>query len=583
MPILAVAASAEETILAAILRTRMRQNQAAAGATEEGEAGPTSDDLEAEWPTWLAHLFGHYFQRRGRTIPFAPHQIDLWEWIWSIKGYMERGEEPPPFVAIWPRNGGKSTNAELFPIAAHVTAGLRYFLYVSMTQDQADQHVATIAEHLESDTLGAIYPALGARLLSKYQHSRGWNATRLRTASGLTIDALGLDKASRGIKMGRDRPDGMVFDDLDDELDGPGAVEKKATIISRRILPAGADLVTVLVAQNLVHHQGVVARLAGIAETPADFMYQRIISGPHPALDGLLWEPRPGLAPEITAGMPRWVGQGIAECQRFVDRFGLRAFLAECQHEDVTAGGIFDHVTFRTMPWADVPWGDIVRVTCWVDPAVTATDKSDSHAICVGGLATDGTIYILYGWEQIATPEESLERAIVVAVALGAMEVGVETDQGGDTWQSVYREAARNLREGRSRVPGRHLAPDQAAPRFTEAKAGSIATSKVGRASLMLPDYDQGKIVHVVGGEAAYPHRGKIVESANVLQSALRRFPVRKPLDLTDVHFWVWNSLRNPTPYGLIAQGVSKASVTPWISGRRRDASRARPGRERPL
>lgn len=594
MPLLAPAADADEIILAAILRQRLREAAArvARDRAQGLDAGPSASDLEGHWARWLLHLFGPYFRGRdGAPIPFAPHMADLWEWVWAII----EGEEPPAFVAIWSRGGGKSTNGELVPIALGALGTRRYFVYVCETQEQADDHVQTIAHHLESATLGAIYPGLGARMIGKYGSSRGWRRNRLRTAAGLTIDALGLDTASRGMKIEGDRPDGFIFDDIDDDLDTPGAVDRKASIISRRILPAGAPAVAVLFLQNLIHHQGVVARLAGLADKEADFLHRRIVSGPHKALEGLIWEridaaqvPEGESPYRVTHGAPAWAGQGIAECQTFINRFGLRAFLAECQHEDVeTLGGLFDHVEFRRMAWEAVPWGEIVRTTVWVDPAVTAKDSSDSHGIQADALASDGVIYRLYSFERRATPEEALERAILKAIEVGSPEVGVETDQGGDAWRSVYAQAVLKLREGTSHL-GR-LAPDQAAPRFIQDKASSMTTAKAAktgatpaprgstqmpkaaRASLMLPDYERGRIVHVYGGPAG--------ASADLIERALRRFPKKKPFDLVDVSFWAWHHLRNPVGAGIIAQGRVRGAESAFLSPRRSaPGSRPRPG-----
>jgi len=39
------------------------------------------------------------------------------------------------------------------------------------------------------------------------RQSKGWRRNRLRTASGFTIVAIGLDTAARGVKLDEDRPD----------------------------------------------------------------------------------------------------------------------------------------------------------------------------------------------------------------------------------------------------------------------------------------------------------------------------------------------------------------------------------------
>jgi hypothetical protein len=102
----------------------------------------------------------------------------------------------------------------------------------------------------------------------------------------------------------------------------------------------------------------------------------------------------------------------------------------------------------------------------------------------------------------------------------------VETDQGGDTWRSVYREAVQELeREGRI--------AKGAAPLSRHDKAGAGHGPKVHRAGQMLAYYERGGFVHVLGTHA-------------VLERALRRFPKTKPFDLTDAAFWSWRDLVPP-------------------------------------
>jgi phage terminase large subunit-like protein len=201
---------------------------------------------------------------------------------------------------------------------------------------------------------------------------------------------------------------------------------------------------------------------------------------------------------------------------------GVTAFLSECQ-QDVSQpiGGMFNHIAYKRLRREDVP--DLVRTVCWVDPAVSTTDQSDSMGIQVDGIDPEGVIYRLFSWEGRTTPTDVLRRAILAAEEYGCEHVGVETDQGGDTWQSVYREAWHTIMVDRS---GR-----QVPPRFKSAKAGAGHGPKAHRASLMVPDYERGRIVHVIG-------------THHVLERALGRFPLKKPYDLVDASYWSWRELR---------------------------------------
>jgi phage terminase large subunit-like protein len=226
----------------------------------------------------------------------------------------------------------------------------------------------------------------------------------------------------------------------------------------------------------------------------------------------------------IIDGEATWAGQSLAVCERQINEWGLSAFLSEAQHDVQEAGGgMFDHLDYRHCAHAAVP--ALVRTTVWCDPAVTDTDESDSHGIQADGIAADGTIYRLWSWEGRTSPEDALRRAILKALEFGSLTVGVETDQGGDTWRSVYARAVDALK-AEKQIPGNP-------PRFVAAKAGQGHGPKAHRAAQMLPDYERGEIVHVAG-------------THETLERALRRFPRAKPFDLVDVCYWAWWDLRQP-------------------------------------
>jgi hypothetical protein len=475
--------------------------------------------IEGDWQTWLSAMFPNYVDRS-----FSAYHAEYWDWIWSLGG----DQRARPFVAIWPRGAGKSTSTEMACASVAARQTRRYALYICETQEQADDHVANVAGLLESPAFAATYPDASSRRVGKYGNVRGWRRNRLRTASGFTLDAIGLDTAARGVKLDEDRPDLLIFDDIDGKLDSIAASEKKITTITHTLIPAGSDDSAVLAVQNLVIPDGVFSRLA---DGRADFLSDRIVSGPHPAIVNLTYETRDGKT-LITGGTATWPeGMSIAVCQQDLDLMGITAFKAEKQHDvEAPAGGMFDHLIFRHCSWDDMP--ALVRTAVWVDPAVTNTDQSDSHGIQADGISSDDTVYRLYSWEARTTPQDVLQRAIIKAIELGAQEVGVETDQGGDTWRSVYNEAVNALiAQGKT--------TKFTAPKFTYAKAGAGHGPKAQRASQMLTAYERGKIVHVVG-------------THELLEKALRRFPKSKPFDLVDAAYWSWWSLAGKRKPGKI-------------------------------
>jgi len=480
----------------------------------------------ARWDLWLKALFPTYFY-----APFAAHHVQFWEWVEAIR----EGVRPAPFFAIWGRGGAKSMSAEAAVIKLAARGVRHYAWYVSSTQDKADQHVDTIGTMLESSNTNKYYPTLSDRAVGKFGSSKGWRRSRLRTASGFTIDALGLDTGARGAKMDEHRPSLIIIDDIDELFDTFATTKKKMEILAKSILPAGSNDCAVLFIQNLITADSIASRLL---DGRADFMTDKVVSGPFPAIENMEYKQIDGKF-MITGGTPTWLGQDLKVCQQQITTWGFSAFLQEAQHRVDRSGGIWDHITFEHIDYLDLP--DFTRTSVWVDPAVSTTDESDSMGISAGGVTTAGIVIGLYWWEDITTPEDAIERAIRKAVEIKSLTVGIETDQGGDTWRSVYARALEKVRAALEVELPASQYHNITWPQFTFVKAGGTDEktghafgSKVERNSKMLADYENGMVKHMRG---THPN----------IEAALARFP-RKPLDLADSWFWTWHDLSNKQP-----------------------------------
>lgn len=146
-----------------------------------------------------------------------------------------RGRTWPP----WPRGGGKSTTLETASVAWGARRRRRFVLVVRETQKQANESVRNISSKLDGEAFGAAYPEMARRALNRFGHSKGYTQQQLRTASGFKVAGLGLDAAGRGIKFDDDRPDAILFDDLDARHDSPAATRKKIETITETVLPMG--------------------------------------------------------------------------------------------------------------------------------------------------------------------------------------------------------------------------------------------------------------------------------------------------------------------------------------------------------
>jgi hypothetical protein len=501
-------------------------------------------EIEGDWATWFRRVMPAAIK-----ADFAPHHEAFGEWLWQIQG----GRRPRPWVGVWSRGHAKSTFAEGGCVALGARRKRRYAIYVSEIQDAADDHVNSIGAILESSALASFYPGMAERKISKYGTSKGWRRNRLATASGFTVDALGLDTHVRGIKWEETRPDLIVLDDIDSEFDTLATVARKRKLITEAILPAATSDVAVIAIQNLIHRAGIFAQLARIPGVdPADFLADRIVSGPIPAIEGLEYEDQEAddgsVRRIITAGSPTWQGMGLDACQNLIHTEGITAFLTERQHlAEPPSGGLWgEDFPFQRCDLSQVP--SLVAKVVWVDPAVTNKDSSDSHAIQLDGLAQNGVIYRLRSWEHRSSPLDSLKRAVRWAVEEGCEHVGIETDQGGDTWESVFREAKAAVMEEMT-ATGQPL-PSRW-PNMVQAKAGSTQESKSARGQHMLSDYERpNRIVHVRGNH-------------ELLERALRRAFKTKPFDLADCAYWSWKDLdaRRGGPARAFGSQVARARL----------------------
>lgn len=134
--------------------------------TEERAAG-----VPAGWEERIHTLFPTY-----TTAPFAERHQELWEWVESIN------DEPvDPFIAIWPRGGGKSTTAEMVVVDLGARGKRKYCWYVCGTQEQADKHVSTIGAMLVNQAVTNFFPSMAEPRVGK-NGTRSWNRTEIGRA-----------------------------------------------------------------------------------------------------------------------------------------------------------------------------------------------------------------------------------------------------------------------------------------------------------------------------------------------------------------------------------------------------------------
>ena len=362
---------------------------------------PSRERLERDPVDWLSYYLRPYLcDAEAHPVPMAPHHAEFWQWAWQI----ERGRPPviggharEGIVSVWPREGAKSTSAEMATTALAARRRRKYALYVCSQQTQADDHVQNIGDMMTSERLAEDYPQLADRAVGTYG-PRAWRRNRLMSAIGFTVDALGLDTAMRGVKLGRERPDLIILDDIDDVTDSAYLTGQKRLRITRSLLPAGSGDTMVIAIQNLILRGGIFDRLV---HGTAGFLQNAIVQGPIPALLNCVIEKVDG-KDRIISGTPTWPGgQPIEVCQRYIDRYGLEAFLAECQHLVLLLSGLI-HGEFSpgVHRWPDeMPYPRFTRMVGGLDHG-SEGETAHPTAGLVGGVTGDGRVLLLAEFKE---------------------------------------------------------------------------------------------------------------------------------------------------------------------------------------
>lgn len=315
---------------AEISAIRIRQRLALGNSTNYKAA-----QLEARgWEAWLKTLGPKTFSR-----PFAPFHAEYWNWLWTTRTRLLRGERLTPaelvMLLIWFRGGGKSSHVEWGCIAEGARAPKGFIGYICETEALSLGHIQSIRRRLDSPQIIEYYPGLASPKLDRQGRQVAWRQDYLYTKSGWGIIPIGLEEGVRGGKLEDVRFTTLVFDDIDSRTDSPAAREKKLKRIAFEILPAGTMNADTMVwfPQNLID---VDSCLNQIYTGRVDILSERQVSGPHPAfqmLELVLDENASGRKYVIANAVPTWPEVDMNAAKKFLADSGRVAFMAEYQHD----------------------------------------------------------------------------------------------------------------------------------------------------------------------------------------------------------------------------------------------------------
>ncbi|MEU9230415.1 hypothetical protein AB0D40_39565 [Streptomyces massasporeus] len=488
--------------------------------TREGRIRQTRDN-----PLLFVLLYlDHHITNDAGVMSLSEFHVSLIDYAltWT-KPVTQEMESRDAFIA--PRNGGKST--WLFLLLPMWAAAHGHITFVAAFADsaaQAEEHLQTFKTELDSnDRLSKDFPSLCAPLTGQRKNTPiAQSRDLIRQANGFAFIAKGADSKTLGMKIGKTRPELILFDDIEPQeanYSENEALKRKGTLlnailpmnIKARVVFAGTTTMpfSIIDQMRMVEEKAREWKESEFPGNPGysnalhksgtnEFNSNSSISTPisntenlkksdpefYDSLDpDLRWvldeRIRVHYFPVVLKnedGSERSLWPEFWSMQYINDYRHTRSFAMNLMNKPVSVDAAYWQ--FEDIRIGE-PAGGYGRTLLVVDPAVTTKKRSDytglvaiSRGLDLEG-KEDGFIYVRYAEQHKITPGPELRDLVAsLCKAYGAKVVLVESNQGGDVWRTVFDGIPAKLRLERA------------------------VGAKEARATQALDFYQRGKVFH---------------------------------------------------------------------------------------
>jgi phage terminase large subunit-like protein len=399
-------------------------------ATREGRRIRTRLDPMAFGYTYLRHHLAG--PETKEQITFSEFHLDVYR---QARAWAKPNSEPAANrdVYVAPRGAAKSTMFFLMlPLWMAAHGHEDFIAAFADSGTQAEMHLATFKRELETNELLRMdFPELCAPARRARGTTEADNRGMLIASSGFVFGARGIDASSLGMKVGRRRPGLLLGDDLEpgEETYSAYQAEKRLGALVDSVLPLNvyARVVvvgTVTMPGSIVHQ--LVKTVTAPDEPPAQWIvdekfrthyYPAILTDPETGEERSLWP----------AKWPMSYLESIRHTRQYKKNYA-----------NDPAGRDGDYWNAEDFVYGEVP--ALTHQLLSIDPAVTAKKKSDFTALAVIGFsASEQRCVVRWARAVRIQPGAPLRDLVLRALELfpDIRGVLIETNQGGDVWQSV--------------------------------------------------------------------------------------------------------------------------------------------------
>ncbi len=296
-------------------------------------------------------------------------------------------------IAEWPREHAKSVYFDVFvPMYLYAKGDLTGMVLCSANESKAKVLLGDIqAEFTANQRWIADYGELA--------QFGNWADGHFYTTDGYGFWALGRGQSPRGLRVGKNRPNYGVVDDIDDEIlvRNQERVRNICNWITGALMGAlGIKQSWIVICGNRIHKASVLAHLVGDVE-PGDPKHKGRIHIKAYAIEDP--KSRRKSSPE-QGGVPAWPRFSLEQLQAKMEQMGYRASRREYFHEHHEEGHMF---SADWIIWAKaLPLDKYDSLIVYCDPSFKNTKKSDYKAICLIG-RTGRYVDILRFWVRKAS------------------------------------------------------------------------------------------------------------------------------------------------------------------------------------
>jgi predicted phage terminase large subunit-like protein len=296
-------------------------------------------------------------------------------------------------VLEWPREHAKSVFADIFmPLFLKAKGELDGLVLCSQSADKAKGLLGDIQAQLEANE----------RYINDYgeQKSLGnWTEGQFVTRDGVGFWAIGKGQSPRGIREAEKRPNCLIIDDLDDDIEvqNEDRVQKSLDWVKGALIGAMSLLqARVIMVGNRIAKKSILSHIVGDIEDGdpknSEITHIKVFA---------LENPYTHEEDQSEEGVPAWIERYTREhILRRIRIMGYRMAQREFFHRQIKEGRIFKDEWLRFIKLPDYKYFDGIVVYC--DPSFKDSKKNDFKAIIALG-KIGSKLYLIDCWVRQAS------------------------------------------------------------------------------------------------------------------------------------------------------------------------------------